>query len=281
MYQLRIRNEYGDEIELTNNEAYVITDITGLEPVVATINETKNASSDGTVFNSASLAHRQIIITMAINTPCEPNRIRLFKYLNTKRPVRVFFKNDTRDVYTDGYIQQMPITYFDKKQIVQVTIICPNPYFNTEDDATTDFSTVVPNFEFPMNIETPIPFSTIEFESESVITNVGDVEDGAIFELMASGAVSNPKIYDLTTNEYFSLTIDMVASDKIIINTRDKEKSVKLVRAGVTTNIIGRVDAGVSWLKLRPGDNQIAIDADSGAISLRCAVTVVNMFGGV
>ena len=77
MYTLIAQNKYGEQLELTRNEAYVIESIEGLDPPDAVINTTRNANTDGSVFNSSYVDNRQITITMAINGPAEANRINL------------------------------------------------------------------------------------------------------------------------------------------------------------------------------------------------------------
>ena len=104
MYELIAQNKYGEQLKMTNNPRYVITDVDGLYPPEGTINTTQVANTDGSVFNSSRINDRVITITMAINAPAEANRILLYRYFKTKYPVRLYYKNGTRDVYIDGYV---------------------------------------------------------------------------------------------------------------------------------------------------------------------------------
>lgn len=153
MYTLIAQNKYGQQMELTHNEAYVIESIEGIDPPEAVINTTRNANSDGSVFNSSYVDNRQIIITLAINGPAEANRIQLYKYFKNKYPVRLYYKNNTRNVYIDGYCKNVQIEFFNKKQIAQITIICPEPFFNGSEKEVVDFSSVNGLFEFPFSVE--------------------------------------------------------------------------------------------------------------------------------
>ena len=153
MFTLIAENKYGQQLELTHNDAYVITEIDGLDPPDATINTSKNANADGSVYNSSYINDRQIIITMAINYPAEENRINLYQYFKTKMPITLYYQNDSRDVYIQGYVQNMQIGFFDKKQIAQITILCPKPLFNDVNDDTSKLSQIADLFEFPFSIE--------------------------------------------------------------------------------------------------------------------------------
>jgi len=413
LYTLIAQNKYGEQLELTHNEAYVITDIDGIDPPDAVINTTRNANVDGSIYNSSYVDNRTITITLAINGPAEANRIQLYQFFKAKYPVRLYYKNATRDVYIDGYVRNIQIDFFNKKQIAQITIICPNPFFNGVSDSITEFGTVEGLFEFPFNIEesanlldvtadttttngitftvnddgtitvdgtatgnaylvlgavnlagnityalngcpegggnstyrlywqgvtgnydegegttyTPdsnsniniriviyegatvdnlvfkpmvrvasveddaymeygdppgaIEFSRILLNEETNVINGGDIDSGAIIELRAMGEVGTPGIYNVETRETFIINVTMQEGDLITINTKKKEKSVTLLRDGVTTNLIGSLASGSSWLQLEPGDNTFIVSADTFPENLYVTFTVVNQFEGV
>lgn len=281
MFTLIAENKYGEQLELTHSEAYVITNIDGIDPPEAVINSTRNAGADGSVFNSAYVDNRVITITLAINAPAELNRINLYKYFKSKQKVKLYYKNSTRNVCIEGYVQNIPINYFEKKQIAQIIIFCPNPFFNESIDKITNFETVTSLFQFPFEIETPIPFSSIATNAETNVINSGDVETGMIITLRASGTVVNPAIYDVDTGEYFKINKTMTTGDVITINTKDKEKSITLLSAGVLSNIIGNIEYGSTWLKLRPGDNIMLITATTLPENLISSVSVINQYEGV
>ena len=283
MYTLIAQNQYGDRMEMTHNPAYSIIEIDGLDPPDAAINTARNAGYDGSVFNSAYMKERPITITMAINSPAEANRIALYRYFKSKFPVRLFYKNGQRDVYIDGYVQSMQITYFARKQTVQIVILCPRPHFNGTEAQIQDFYTVNSLFEFEFSIEEgdPIAFSEIVTGVEKSIINAGDIETGVVITIEATGTVDTPKIYNVDTSESMIFDMTMQEGDLITINTRQGEKSVKLQRSGVTTNIIGQMRQGSSWFILKPGDNLFTIDADDQAVNMMVSFTVVDQFEGV
>lgn len=281
MYTLICENKYGDQIELTHNPAYNIVEITGFDPPDATINTTKNAGADGSVYNSSYINERQITITLVVNAPAEANRINLYRYFKSKFPVRLYYSNGTRDVYIDGYVQNIQIGYFEKKQTIQITVYCPKPLLNGTAEDIQDFSSVEALFEFPFSIEEPIPFSEILLQVEKSIINYGDVDTGVLISIRATGTVVNPKIYNVDTGEHIFLNVTMAAGDVININTRQAEKSVTLTSNGVTTNIIGDFENGSTWFSLIPGDNVFTIDADNLAENMIVTFNIVDQYEGV
>lgn len=281
MYTLIVQNKYGDQLELTHNPAYTVYNIEGLDPPDAQINTTHNAGYDGSVFNSAYEKDRTITITMTIESPAEANRIALYRYLKTKFPVRLFYKNGTRDVYIDGFVQSMQIGFFQRKQVIQITIFCPKPNFSGAVSVVQEFYSVEALFEFPFEIEEPIPFSEIVTGMEKSIINAGDLETGVTITIDAVGTVENPKIYNVDDNTFMILSFNMQDGDTITIDTRQGEKSITLRRGGSDINLIGHMQRNSTWFQLQPGDNVFTTAADTGAENMMVTFTVVDQYQGV
>ena len=181
MFTFIVENKYGQKLELTHNPNYDITEIDGLDPPEAIINTTRNANADGSVFNSSYVTDRQIIITLAINSPAEANRINLYKYFKSKFPVTLYYQNATRNVYINGYVKNIEIAFFDKKQIAQINVVCTNPLFSDVDENIIEFSSITSEFEFPFSIE----------ESKNLLKNsmTSQTIDGITFTVADDGTV--------------------------------------------------------------------------------------------
>ena len=281
MFTLIAENKYGQQLSLTQNPNYVIKDIDGLYPADAKINTTKNANSDGSIFNSSYVDNKEITITMAINSPAEINRLELYRYFKAKQAVKLYYNNEARNVTITGYVKSMPIAYFDKKQVAQIVIICPDPFFAAVSEQVVEFTTINNLFEFPFTIETPIPFSEILIDQTKDIINGGDVETGGIFVLTARGQVVNPIVYNVETNEYFKLNHTMAEGDIITINTEKNHKMVIKESNGVVTNLVGSVTDGSTWLTFYPSDNIYSMSADSLASNLDLTIKLIDKFEGV
>lgn len=282
MFTLIAENQYQEQLELTHNPAYTITDIDGIDPPDANINTTHNAGADGSEFNSAYVNDRQITITLVVNAPAEVNRINLYKYFKSKFPVTLYYTNATREVFINGYVQNISVGYFDKKQTVQIVIFCPKPYFNGVTDSVQEFASVESLFEFPFSIaEAGIPFSELIVGLEKSIINNGDVTTGVIINIQATGQVVNPKIYNVETRESLILNTTLQRGDLVTINTRQAEKAITLLRNGVTTNLIGSLAQGSTWFALAPGDNVFTITADGLPENMLVTFTITDQFEGV
>jgi len=306
IYSLAVTNFLGDRIRLElgkpENTGFLIKSITGLGPVKANVNTTEVATNDGSMFNSARLSQRNIVIQMVfVNSiygeDIEEIRQKSYKYFPIKKNVELVIETDNRYVRTTGYIESNEPDIFSKQEGTQISIICPDPYFysaSEDGDNVTDFYSIDPMFEFPFSNESLteplLVFGEIQIKTEGVITYTGDSEIGVMIYIHAIGPAEHINIYNTETREV--MTIDtvklekltgrgLIAGDDIIINTLKGEKSITLVRSGVSYNILNCLDKNTDWFTLVKGDNIFAFTADSGVTNLQFRIENKVIYEGV
>ena len=282
MFKLAIENEYGEKLELTNNPDYDVVKIDGLNPAPGEINSIEIAGFDGAIFNSSRIQSRNIVILLNIHFPIEENRIALYKYVQVKRYIKVYYENEHRKVYCEGYVETFENDLFGMTQQPQISIVCPDPFWKSEDELNIGFSDIVSLFEFPFAIPSGgIPFSQIRRLTTEYV-NIGEVTTGAIIKFRATAnGVTNPTFYNQTTNKFFGVNFEMQEGDVITINTQQGHKSVKLLRNGAVTNILSYRKDGSSWVEFKPGENEISFDASAGQANLVVSVVAIRKFEGV
>ena len=266
MYSVILENKHGDQLTFTQNSPFTITEMQGLNPPDATINTSEVALMDGAKYNSAKVNMRQIMIAFAIEYSAPYNRIQVYKVLKSKQWIRLYYTGDYRDVFIDGYIQSIDVSYFEMKQIVTCTILCPSPFFNTAQAIINDLDSIISAFHFPFSSteEPQLLFGYYDEASNVTVVNDGDVACGMVIELYARNVISNPKIFNYVTQEFFGLNYSMRAGDLITINTVQGQKSVTLLRNGVETNIFNSVMKNSTWLQLDTGDNTFVYEVGTG-----------------
>ena len=282
MYQVWVEHERLQKTELTNNPSFVIKEIDGLAKLDSSINTTVIANSDGSLFNSSRVNDKPIAITILPQFPVEENRQLLYKYFRMGKPVKLYYKNQNRDVFINGYVSDRDGSLFEMLQTIIIEIKCNKPFF--EDRLTTikGMSQVLNMFEFPFTIEEDgIEFSTIDKELTQNIYNAGDRETGIIIELEASGEVINPIIYNVDTRESFGINITMQLGDLIRINTNKSNKKIELIRYGESRNIINNVMKNPKWFQLDIGDNLFTYVCESGEEFLNFKFIYANLYEGV
>lgn len=282
MYSLKVENDRGDALELTNNRNYTVYKIEGLTPPQATINASVNTTTDGSNINSVRLGNRNIVIYTTIEGDVEANRINLYKYFPVKKTIKLYFNNGARNIYIEGTVELIECDLFTTKQVAQISIVCPKPYFKDVNDLITIFGDVIKMFEFPFKIpKFGVEISAVSTNQRRKIVNTGDVETGVLIKLFAIGTVENPVIYDVLNRTQLKLNFTMLPSDSIVINTNIGEKSIELIRDGVTTNAMGYMAQDSTWFVLEAGDNIFTYDADSGNSNLQLTFTTSILYSGV
>lgn len=104
MLEVVIENKYGQQLNLTASKDYDLIRVTGLLNMTALINTSANSTQDGTEFNSSRLNERDITMLIVPKGSVENARVNLYKYIRPKQPLKMYFKNNLREVYILGYI---------------------------------------------------------------------------------------------------------------------------------------------------------------------------------
>lgn len=306
IYSIVVTNYLGDRIKLELGKpevsGFLIKSITGLGPAKANVNTTEVSTNDGSLFNSARLSQRNIVLDLVfINTVygerIEDLRQKSYKYFPLKKSVELTIETDNRYVKTTGYVESNEPNIFSSQEGTQISIICPDPYFYSageDGNNITNFYSIDPMFEFPFSNESLdeplLVFGEIQIKTEGVITYHGDSEIGVVIYIHAIGPATNINIYNTETREVMKINTEkissltgkgIVASDDIVINTAKGEKSITLIREGVSYNILNCLDKNTDWFTLAKGDNIFAFTADSGVTNLQFRVENKVIYEGV
>ena len=281
-YELKVKNDRGEVLSLSTSPTYNVYKVTGLQPPAVSINSSVNATTDGSTVNSLRAGTRNIVLYMTLEGDVEKSRINLYRYFPLKKRITLYFKNGSRDVYIEGYVETIECDLFTNKQIAQISILCPQPYFKGVDELVSYFNEVNALFEFPFSMPAEgVELSSITANVRKSIINSGDVESGLIIDLYAVGDVVNPVIYDTFKRTSIKLLFSMRKGDRIVINTNAGSKSIVLIREGITTNVMGYMTPDSTWLTLEAGDNVFTYECDSGSSNLQLTFTASVLYGGV
>lgn len=300
---ITVTNYLGDSIKIVlarpEESGFAVTKIQGLGPGKATLNMTEVATKNGSRFNSSRVPSRNIIISLQYmwKNSIEEVRQLSYKYFPIQKPLKLLIETDKRLVEIEGYVESNEPDIFSKDEGADISIICPDPAFYSAGEGgtnTTVFSGVEPMFEFPFSNESLteplLEFSSIHNRKEECIVYDGDVEVGVTIHIHAIGEASNVTIYNTKTRDIMRINTEklkamtgsgIITSDDIIICTTKDRKSVKLIRAGVETNILNCLDRKPDWFQLQKGDNVFAYIAESGSNNLQFKIENKVAYEGV
>ena len=303
IHSITVTNYLGDSIvlELARPEqsGFIVKSVEGLGPAKGNVNTVEVSTNDGGVFNSARLNIRNPVLDLVFletaTETIEDIRHKSYKYFPVKKKVKLLIKTDNRVSEIDGYVEHNEPAIFSNQEGCQISIICPYPYFYSAGESNiTVFSGIEPLFEFPFGNESLVTnlleMGEIQNSAEQVITYNGDAEIGVTIIIYAIGDASNVTIYNAGTREVMQIDTDklaaltgegIVAGDEITIKTTKGDKSITLLRGGITTNILNCLDKNADWFQLVKGDNVFVYTAETGNSNLQFRIENRVIYEGV
>lgn len=259
----------GDTITFGGNSKFQITPpLSGLTSPDIRTGDGLYAGVDGGYVSSQLYGFRNIVISgFYIGKTCQEAdelRQQLMSELHIRYLYPIFITSFSgKHYFVEGYItdRRSDITNPTSGEF-QITIHCPDPIiYDGGDGIASDSAWFEQTFykEQPggFNIEYQVPVQWVAGQMATNIENLGTVAAYPIITL--SGKFTNPKITNLTTNEFIELERTTAVSDTIVINM--KERIITL--NGVSIASSRTIDS--SWWTLVQGNNKIVLETDDSS----------------
>ena len=234
MLKCIIENAKGNQLEFNDETKYQLYEVDGLYPPNASISSSNNVG-DGSIITNARVPSRNIVLYIAINGNVEVNRLNLYQFAQVGKYMKMYFSNNSKNVWIEGRVETIETSMFSNKQVCQISTICPEPFFKDLQETINSIDTVDNRFYFPFYTVKPIPFSVYNRETQ---------------EYIGFGCEERP--------------FTMLNGDRIIITTQTNNKKVKLIRNAQETNIFNSLKPNSTFLQLDSGDNTFTYSADDG-----------------
>lgn len=251
-----------------------LTNIDGLDPVKAAVNTSPLGSVDGDAYTGGNVASRNIVLTLRPNPDWdnytyEVLRRLIYSYFMPKRPTRlVFHSDDLVPVEITGIVESVEVNMFSKDPDIQVSIICPDPYFIALEGEVISGQSIraggtVHTIDYNGSIEVGI-YVRVQYASGPNPTIIGiQVGDPAIsyFDVVAS----------VSPSLYFEMS--SVPMQKYAQNVN--------LDTAVITNLLAKTNIreGSGWPTLQPGETEFAVITDAGVQDWE--LTYFERFGGL
>ncbi len=286
-YKAKIQNTWGEVLQLNDQEdRWVVESITGLNPSQTILSLAPIYGMDGSRLNNAKLDTRNIVILLAIRGDCDANREALYQFFPQKMPVRFIYETSRREVYVDGYVEMIDFDSFQRVELMQISIICPDPYFRDLTETVVKLENLQGGFEFPfsINIGDPVELGTIVASRETEVIIDSQTETPFEIEITARKQLyyfTSFTIQNVLTGEKIGFTgwpndDGFCVGDVIRISTDPYHPTMTLQIGDATYNRIPQMIQGGTFFTLHPGRNLFAYktstepgDADFLDISLK------------
>lgn len=252
----------GKTIRITGNEErWQLLEMEGLSTPDATISSFDIASLDGVRVNHIKMAEREIILSLAINggtDSVENNRQLLYDLFRIKDVIRLHIKTRNRNVFCDCYVKRNVCNNFENHQVMDVTLLNPMPYFNSETTIVENTSKRVALFEFPfaINSDSPVEFSTFDPQRSAVIISDSENDTGIIISALFNlSSASKLAITNEDTGEFMLFLYTFQYGDRLEVCTIKGQKEALLYRGGEVINMIPYLQTNSNWFQLQAGSN--------------------------
>lgn len=268
-------------IQMNKKSEFRVNSITGLEASEYSIG-TINNNQDGAVVTHRKLNPREITIVGDVkkNSNEDINRQTLISFFNPKFDGELKVRRNNDEKKISYVVSSFRFTNTKMAEWLQFEIIldCPNPYFSSIDGFGKNIADITKQFAFPLAIlkEKGKIMGYKTYNNNVSLFNDGDCATGCEIRIkVIKGTVSNPKLS--LNNQFIQVITDMKVGDELVINTNQRQKSIRLNEE----NIIQKINRKSSFFSLDVGDNIMTYESDDGYENMEITVYFYKKYLGV
>lgn len=247
----------------------IIEEITGLDPVKATLTSSSFSGMDGEFFQSSRRETRNIKFRLSIDP--DPSESEVWEVRNLvygffmpgSEVTMRFFRSDGLVVDIPGRVETCDSPMFTQEPIVDISIICYQPDL-------VDMAPVVIEGLSTDNVQ------------PTYVDYVGTVNTGLVFVLTVDAAMSAFTIYHTPPDDEtrtLQFEGDLLVGDVLTISTVPGSKRVTLFRGNVEYSMLYAVSPESTWIQMMPGRNALRIYSEGEGRPY--SIQYLNRYGGL
>lgn len=272
----------GAEMPLLNNQYFTLTEIDGFTTVTSDIASVVVPFVDGDTITNIQAQPRSVVLYLRLKESAgiETAKRYVFGYVKPKLTGTLQLQQDERNIQLVGVVEAIELPRFGQGCTMAITLHCSLPYWQDVNFVVNEISNIINLHYFPIDqggLAFPtdgVPFGVYDDDLTQDLTNNGDVETGMLITIVASGTVTNPKIYNTLTGDFIGVTDTLQGNDEVVISTIKGQKTITKNGA----NIIDKIMAGSTFLQLATGTNEFTIQADSGIDDVYFTLTYKELY---
>ena len=283
MFELKLENSNGNTVDINDGVNYVVLSVSGLNPPSASIFTSKSPNRKGAKYNGSTLNERNIVITIKILGDVEKNRNALYAWIDTEQYAKIYYRNGVKNVYCEGHVEECEIDYFSDNEVIDLAIICENPYWRDLQAISAELTALLKNFVFPFAIGAAgVPFSTLSADKFTSVFYDG-AETGIQIHIVFHEETKNFSLFDPNDpTRIFKFRNTFPQNSILEIDTDSSPKTCKLIKPdGSTENALKYVAGSPTWFTLKKGYNYFQYDSDADGVGIDATISFVNRYLGV
>lgn len=268
--------EQGDR-QLVTGGIYRVVTIEGLSSSEYDIQLSQNPQMDGGRVISRAVLPRYLVMEIDCQQEQRDQFVRFFNPRHTGK-LTILWNGVRRWInYEVQNNKVKPGTVWEKPSFT-LQLVCPDPFFNDMNDYGRNIAEIQPLIAFPFVWLTGRGYVSdyVMLGKEAALNNSGDIETGLIVEILARGAVKNPRL-ELGTEDYIAVDVVMSTGDTLRINTNKGRKQVLLNGE----DVLHRIDRKSTWLTLPVGLSTLSYSAEYGSNDMDVMVYFTPQYLGI
>lgn len=280
-YKLVYQNEIGS-FEFSIENGAVIEKVTSLTQQNTTFETTASNREIGERMEHQRVEPKTLSIRGTLLGRCDAKREQMTHVIAPLSVGKLIY-NDTYELTV--YVKASPeVERYASNARFSFTVYAPYPYWQKKEKSKTTLAGLRGLFSFPWNISDPNPFRFSEYVEIGYVTvnNTGEAPAYWSVTFLALDEVTNPRIYNMETQEYVKILRTMQTGEQVTINTEGDELTVTITASdGTVSDGFQYLDVESIPFKLEVGENFIKTDAETNTAALRASISFHPAFVGV
>lgn len=272
----RYVNENGESISFTYNSGFLINKPVGIDTLQISLSQATGIDQIGAAIQSANIQPRPVTISGIL--------VGEFVKKNKERLISVVRPDLTAKLYADDYYLTVrptatpaidPKSKFSK---FQFSVLAAYPYWQKDQNAKVQLTTVEYGFKFPWNISKEYYFGRILETQFFNVTNKGQIPVPFTATFFARGDCLNPKITNVNNGKFISINKQLFAGERVVVEiTHDRT----YVTSSIDGDIRGALSLKSTLNRIEVGDNVLKPEADEGKNQLEISIDFATEIVGI
>ena len=272
----RYVNENGESITFTYNNGFLINKPVGIDTLQVSLSQATGIDQAGATIQSANVQPRPVTVSGIL--------VGDFQSKNKERLLSVIRPDLTAKFYADDYYLNVrptstptidPTAKFAK---FQFSVLAAYPYWQKDENAKVELSSIEYGFKFPWNISKEYFFGKVIEAQFFTIANRGQLPVPFTVTFFARGDCVNPKITSVNTGKFLAINKALIAGERVVVEiTHDRT----YVTSSIDGDIRGALSLKSALNRLEVGENILKPEADEGKDQLEVSLDFATEIVGI
>ena len=265
-------NQLGGQLAFGRTSDHILSDISGMSQVSATVAEAQGVGQVGATASGASVQPKTITLNGTVRDAAA--RASLLAAVLPGVPATLTMARGANRYFIEGIPEKSPeVSSNDGPQSFQFALRCSYPYWRGP-EARSLLSGLSAQFHFPTSLAGRWYISRYTSEAFCTVNNPGSLASDLVLQFRARTQVTNPRVYHLESESYIQLNTTLNIGDTVTVSTVYGSKgATRSSQTGSETNAFRLLDIGSNLaMQLQPGENTFRVTAAAGADGLDVTV---------